>query len=132
MTMTIDKSIFFNLQKSLQVRVAYNPPENSYYCNEDLYIEISAHLTRSNSNSPVILIGDLNSRTGEIQDFEDTDKKHTKHTIGRQTFLKPRKNQDKTVNNMGQQLIELCKAHDLQNGRSIGDSQGSFTFYDSK
>ena len=132
--LNIDKSIFFNLQKSVKVCVAYNPPESSKYCNKEIYDEISADLlARSNSNSPVIMIGDFNSRTGDLQDFEDTDEKHIKHTVGRKTFPKLRKNQDQTINNMGRNLIELCKAHDLQilNGRSIGDSSGSLTFYDS-
>ena len=35
---------------------------------------------------------------------------------------------------MGQKLVEFCKGYDLQilNGRTVGDSTGSFTFYDSK
>ena len=35
---------------------------------------------------------------------------------------------------MGLKLIELYKTHDLQilNGRSIGDTRGSFSFYDTK
>ena len=35
---------------------------------------------------------------------------------------------------MGQKLVEFCKGYDLQilNGRTTGDSTGSFSFYDSK
>ena len=131
---TIDKSIFFHLKKSVKVCVAYNPPESSKYCNKGLYDEISSELLQSSSsNCPVILMGDLNSRTGEIQDFEETAEKHMEYTTGRKTFPKRRKNQDKMTNTMGLKLIEVCKAHDLQilNGRSIGDSNGSLSFYDS-
>ena len=79
-------------------------------------------------------MGDLNSRTGELPDFENTAEKHMGHTVGRKTFPRLRKNQDKKTNNMGLKLLELCKSHDLQilNGRSIGDSTGSFSFYDDK
>ena len=67
--LTIDKSIFFNLQKSVEVCVAYNPPESSKYCNKEFYDEISGDLLlRSDSDSPIILIGDLNSSSGELQD----------------------------------------------------------------
>ena len=123
------------MKKSVKVCVAYNPPENSKYCNKDIYDELSTDLLqRSNSNCPVILMGDLNSRIGELQDFEDTVEKHMTYTTGRKTFPKLRKNQDKTLNNMGRKLVDLCKAHDLQilNGRSIRDSSGSFSFYDTK
>ena len=133
--LTIDKSIFFHLKKSVKVCVAYNPPENSKYCNKGIYEDISSELLMgSNSNCPIILMGDLNSRTGDLQDFEDTAKKHMEYTAGRKTFPKRRKNQDKKTNNMGLKLIELCKTHDLQilNGRSIGDTTGSFSFYDKK
>jgi hypothetical protein len=132
---TIDQALFHNIKKSVKVCVAYNPPENSKYCNKDLYEELATDLLKkSTSDQPVILIGDFNSRTGDLVDFENTDDKHIEYTIGRRTFPKPRQNQDKTANNMGQKLVEFCKAYDLQilNGRSIGDSTGSFSFYDSK
>ena len=131
--LTIDKSIFFNLKKSINVCVAYNPPENSQYCNKEIYEEISMDLLqKSSSNCPVIILGDLNSRTGNIPDYEETDEKHIKCTTGRKTCPKPRKNRDTKTNNMGLKLLDLCKTHDLQilNGRSIGDSTGSLTFYD--
>ena len=133
--LTIDKSIFFHLKKSVKVCIAYNPPETSKYCNKGLYDEISSELImRANNKSPIILMGDLNSRTGELPDFENTAEKHMGYTVGRKTFPRLRKNQDKKTNNMGLKLLELCKSHDLQilNGRSIGDSTGSFSFYDDK
>ena len=132
---TIDKSIFFNLNKSIKVCLAYNPPENSNYCNKEIYDDISLDLLqKSNSSSPILLMGDFNARTGEEPDYEDTEDKHMEYTTGRLTFPKERRNQDKTVNIMGQKLIDMCKTLDLQilNGRSIGDSTGSMSFYDAK
>ena len=124
-----------DMKKTVQLCIVYNPPENSKYCNKDLYEELSTDLMRkSTSNQPVVLIGDFNSRTGSLTDFENTDDKHIEYTIGRKVFPKPRKNQDTMVNNMGKKLVEFCKAYDLQilNGRTTGDSTGSFTFYDTK
>ena len=85
--------------------------------------------------TPVIIMGDLNSRTGELDDFidiEKTDLNGTPPPPARCCTPKPRKNLDKTFNNMGLKLIDLCKSHDLQilNGRSIGDPFGYFTFHD--
>ena len=133
--LTIDKNIFHKLKKSVKVCVAYNPPEGSKYCNKNIYEEISNDLLlRSNPDHPVLLMGDLNSRTGNLADFEDTEDKHNEYIVGRKIFPKTRKNQDAIVNNMGRQLIEFCQGHDLQilNGRSIGDPFGSFSFYDKK
>ena len=129
----IDKNVFYKLDKSIKICVVYNPPENSKYCNKDIYDDISLDLLqKSTSNHPIIIMGDLNSRTGTLEDHESTADKHTEYTIGRTTFPTPRQNQDKTDNNMGRKLIELCKSYDLQilNGRSTGDSNGAFTFYD--
>ena len=131
----IDKTLFYDIKKPVKVCVVYNPPENSKYCNKDLYEDLSTDLLKkSTSNQPVVLIGDFNSRTGDLVDFENTDDKHIEYTIGRRIFPKARKNQDKSVNNMGQKLVEFCKGYDLQilNGRTTGDSTGSFSFYDSK
>ena len=91
-------------------------------------------LQKSNSTSPILLMGDFNARIGELPDYEETEDKHMEYTTGRLTFPKTRRNQDKIVNNMGQKLIDMCKTLDLQilNGRSIGDPSGSMSFYDTK
>ena len=131
----INKSVFHNLKKSVKICVAYNPPENSKYCNKDFFSDLSQDLLQtSNNNSPLILLGDLNARVGELPDYEEIEEKYLEYTIGRKTFPTRRKNWDKTVNNMGQKLLEFCKSHDLQilNGRSIGDTSGSLTFYDTR
>ena len=85
--LTIDKTIFYNLKTAVKVCVAYNPPENSKYCNKEMYEDISSDLLKiSNSKHPILLIGDLNSRTGNLPDFEDTSEKHMEYTVGRKIF----------------------------------------------
>ena len=86
----IDKNVFHKLDKSIKICVVYNPPENSKYCNKDIYDDISLDLLqKSTSNHPIIIMGDLNSRTGTLEDFESTADKHTEYTIGRTTFPTP-------------------------------------------
>ena len=131
----IDKSIFFSLEKSIKLIIAYNPPENSPYCNKEIFEEISTNLLKyANINSPVLLIGDLNSRTGENPDYEEADKTEEDSGLFKNRTVIPTKryNCDKNTNSMGLKLINLCKAFDLNilNGRSPGDPNGSFTFYD--
>ena len=59
----VDKAIFHEATQPIRICVMYNPPENSKYCNKDIYEEISLNLFKySNSDSPILLIGDMNSR----------------------------------------------------------------------
>ena len=132
--MEIDKSIFFEAERPIRICVMYNPPENSKYCNKDIYEEVSLNLFKySNSDSPIILIGDLNSRTGDLLDFLESDKNEDLNIQGRRIIPIKRRNYDQQTNKMGKKLVELCKDHDLQilNGRAVGDPLGTFTFYDS-
>ena len=47
------------------------------------------------------------------------------------TMIRPRKSFDTHVNDLGKQLLEMCKSLDLRilNGRCKGDSLGQITFY---
>ena len=97
-----------------------------------MYEEISTNLlNHANISSPVLLIGDLNSRTGEEADKSDDD--HRICIEGRTMKPIKRLNCDKQTNAMGLKLLNLCKAFDLNilNGRTPGDPYGSFTFFDS-
>ena len=86
-----------------------------------------------NSSSKILLVGDFNSRTGELEEYEEPDKTD-EHLIPRERIPTKRANCDKGTNQMGERLIGLCKSHDLQilNGRTNGDLHGNFTFYDTK
>ena len=80
-------------------------------------------------------MGYFNSRTGEISDILEIDKfdymnDDLVHMYNTEYFLQPRCNKDKTINQQGKALIELCKSTDLKiiNGRYGDDSDiGSYT-----
>ena len=132
----INKTIFHSLHETIKVCIAYNPPINSNYCNKTFYEDISTELLTTHSlDTPFLLIGDLNSRTGELTDFYDSDddnKGESDEPPTRKVKPTRRENCDKKVNQMGNKLIDMCKANDLQilNGRTLGDRTGSFTFFD--
>ena len=132
----VNKSIFFNMDDNIRICVVYNPPDNSPYCNKDIFEDISEYLlTWTNSNSPVLIVGDLNSRTSESPDYEEGDKIDETYIIpSRGTIPIKRKNCDRKENKMGKKLLHLCKSHNLQllNGRASGDQHGAFTFFDSE
>ena len=74
MWFTIDKGILFDQKKGIKVCFAYNPPQSSKYCEKEVYENISQDLLQiSHMKTPVIIMGDLNSRTGELDDFNDID-----------------------------------------------------------
>ena len=132
----LDKDIFFDFNESLKICIAYNPPGKSNYCNKDIYDDISLRLFkyRTNINTPFVLIGDLNSRTGLLPDFDETDDGGDEYFTGSRDFKPPKRcNSDTQTNSMGCKLVEFCKSHELLivNGRTPGDEAGNFTFFDS-
>ena len=130
----VDKSIFHSLDEPIHICVAYNPPISSKYCNKDIYEDISSHIMKySHTTSRILIVGDLNSRTGDTTEYDEPDK-HDEDHIPREIIPSKRSNLDKTTNQMGERLIDLCKGCDLQilNGRISGDPKGTFTFFDRK
>ena len=134
----VNHTIFHSIHESIKICIAYNPPENSKYCNKNIYDDFSEILLRTcNTNTPFLLIGDLNSRTGDLTDYQDETDDITDPSEGppaRNSTPTERQNCDKKTNQMGIKLIDFCKAHDLQilNGRTPGDRTGTFTYYDTE
>ena len=101
-----------------------------------MYADISTHLLKTtyNLDTPLLLVGDLNSRTVELNDYCDFDDDNNTKSNEPPTRTTPskRRNCDEKFNQMGTKLIDMCKAHDLQilNGRTFGDRTGSFTYFD--
>ena len=85
----------------------------------------------------IILMGDFNSRTGEISDILEVDKFDIDYMdddivnmYNTEYSLPPRCNKDKIINQQCKALIELCKSTDLINGRCGDDRDiGCYTCY---
>ena len=96
---------------------------------EELYSDI---LTFSSKNTPILITGDLNGHTGELDDAfrEDGDMTEQFITIP-STFvnLPKRRNCDNTINSHGERIIHLCHTFDLKilNGRTIGNALGNYS-----
>ncbi len=135
----LSKDIFYDFDEPLKICIAYNPPEKSNYCNKDIYDDLSIHLFkyRSNINTPLILVGDFNSRTGQLLDYDERDEREYdgEGVPSGSKRVKPsrRLNTDTQTNPMGTKLVGFCKSHELLiiNGRTPGDESGNFTFFDS-
>ena len=137
----LDRNMF-SCEKSIYICLVYQPPVSSVYndANSDtsLISLIESDLVNLVNDDYVLVMGDLNGRTGVEYDFinddntiptqDDVDMYRSDANIGR------RVSQDMNKNARGDEIIELCTNHKLRilNGRLIGDSQGLFTCHQSK
>jgi hypothetical protein len=115
--------------------LAYISPDGSTYdqtLDEITLGQIENDISRLSNDGEIILMGDLNARTGTENDFIEND---SDDHIGMENFytadVEPpkRNNQDKGTNARGPQLLDMCVSTGLRilNGRIVGDSLGYFT-----
>ena len=124
--------------------VVYIPPENSVYAVESPYSEIEAELRsliNTNNCSSVIMLGDYNSRSRNLEDFTIPDVDIFEHNDLREVYEEMqtdlnyfeqnpsnvslrRQNPDGGINNYGYRLVEFCCDNSLyiMNGRTKGNS----------
>ena len=134
------KQDFFGLEKDVQLIFSYCVPANSSYRVKhqlEVFVDLEEKLRSLPSKSNIIVLGDLNSRTGDKKDYiEDEDNTNIPvpdcdlyHNDTVATF--PRNNTDTGHNEYGDRLIELCRSVPLRicNGRKLGDLLGSPTCF---
>ena len=139
--------------RDIYLCVCYLPPEGStYFTNEAGSLDFSSHFevimqytSKYLALGEVILTGDMNSRTGilddrvsidDLQEWQDLNTANVpipSPLITSQLSLHslpPRSSTDHTINNHGRHLIEFCQSQGLVilNGRLPGDLDGSMTY----
>ena len=79
----------------------------------------------------VIIMGDLNAKTGNQSDVIPPDKHDDDFHITCNETPPKRNSQDKTVNPRGIEILDLCKSLELYiaNGRKVGDPFGKYTCF---
>ncbi len=121
---------FFNLDDDIYICFAYVPPQNSVYFALHpigFYESIEAGVRKYSDLGKVALIGDLNSRCGNVSDtLQSRDDFarfinviETDYSACDASGLSVRKSMDSVTNASGQKLIDLCRCTDLRivNGR---------------
>lgn len=138
-----------NKRNELVFGVVYQPPATSKYLTEEeqelFEVEITSMCI---SNEHVFLLGDMNARVSNKDDFIDADtflseyfdfdeevlNHFNKTDVLDLDFLsRKRANQDESVNTQGESLLDICKSNNLfiLNGRCHKDKGvGKFTFRD--
>ena len=135
--LSIDRCLF-SAEKDILFCYVYIPPINSVvYTSEENGINIfeTVLLTLSvKFNDPLLIVaGDLNSRTGNTNDFIVNDScvnTPFEEWYTSDNFSIPRSSKDSVVNLFGLSLAELCCTFNLHilNGRSNDDLLGEYTF----
>ena len=124
----LDKT-FFGLSRDIFVAAAYRPPRESTL--GTFYSKLEKDITKYSSKGDIILIGDFNSRIGQLEQsishiyIDERDDMNS-----RQLFLKDKRtSQDTTTNKKGKDFLELCNKSQLVilNGRKLGDISGKYT-----
>ena len=111
----------------------YIPPCNSPYFNVELFEELENDIEIFSSQGSILLMGDLNARTGKFSDSvcKEGNNLITKDQSEFSLCPTQRNSFDNELSSQGKRLLEICKSADLRilNGRVRGDSLGRVTFH---
>ena len=110
----------------------YIKPITSNYFDPEIFEELEKDILNFSSKGSILLLGDLNSRTGKYSDSVC----HDGHNIitndqSDSSFCPSQRNSyDNDLNSHGKRLLDICKSADLKilNGRVSGDTLGRPTF----
>ena len=127
----VDKNIFFNLDQNLIISAQYSPPINSKYNSQNSSENLKSDILKfCDENTPLVLIGDFNARTGNIPDNLEIDPNFDTSGLEQSEF-RPRNNRDGTITSQGKTFIDTLISRNLRilNGRLPGDLIGNFTTF---
>jgi hypothetical protein len=96
------------LNEDILFCASYIEPEGSVYFNRNAYDEIENAIAQIGIER-VCILGDLNSRTGQLLDTMDSNVFVDGSDDDDECCILPRVSQDHVVNNMGRELISFCK-----------------------
>ena len=113
------KKSFFHSSKDIYLGTAYFSPVNYEKDNKLDYLrDLENDLIQISALGKIVLMGDLNSRTGTLQDVLDQNnilESNDLDLIDRETrpYLKQINSQDKTSDKRGEKLVELCSSLEM-------------------
>ena len=108
---------FFETDLGLRVRIStsealllvglyYMPCENSRNWKKDTFASLLEDIGRTKTeDSEMVVMGDFNARTGNMQDYIDID--------GEELEPSERTSKDSKINTNGRSLIDVCKTTDM-------------------
>ena len=131
---------FFKLKNDLYLCAAYIPPSNSSYTQKldhDLTDLIEKDLLVYKQKGDVLILGDLNARTSNKDDFITND--NSNHlplfdSYKPDNSIRYRKSMDHELDERGKEIIDICISNHMRivNGRKIGDLHGQYTCFNAQ
>ncbi len=124
---------YFGYTEDVFICIVYIPPE--YSTRERRlrldHFKVLKDTTAKIDSSSIILMGDFNARTGNIEDLVKDKHETCPYDDFYSDIRLERNNQDQTTNKYGKRLIEHCVATKsyIANGRTLGDLQGRLTCF---
>ena len=120
-------------EQDLYLFVCYIAPRDSTtisMASRDIWEQLEESVSAMLSKGQVLVVGDLNARTGCSADFTVGNLVDDHLPMGPAPTCMVRNNQDSQVNRHGRELLRLCQRTGLRimNGRVSGDEAGAFTF----
>ena len=108
--------------KDIFIGTCYLNPSKSQKTDQKIS-KLSEDVISLQEKGEVIILGDLNARTGKLEDTISPDKSDFKFDISIPTPPSNRNSRDNVTDQRGLDLLELCKSVDLRiiNGRTTGD-----------
>ena len=135
----VSKNLIKNLNQNLFIVASYINDITSTYYNDEIFEELNNDiLNYCNDSNPVLIMGDLNSHTGHINDiYTEPEDNFTPNFSNLSNFsnvpkflnIPPRTNCDAKEDSHGRKIISFCKTYDfaILNGRTKGDPYGNYT-----
>ena len=130
------KKEFFQIDKDIYLGTVYLSPGNYEKSqNADYMMELEEEISRFSTKGNVILQGDFNARTGNLQEyilFDNDEHIDAPNDLVIDDNKTKRYSQDEhVVDSRGRSLIDICTENNLRilNGRIIGDSTGKKTCF---
>lgn len=128
---------YFHWENDLYIAFIYISPEYSSHTvreNPQYFEKLESDIAYFSSRGKVSILGDFNARTGQEPDYIVNDADGIEHIPLPSDYIPDRPlcnrlNQDKTANNYGKSLLNVCQSSGMRilNGRYIGDSLGQLT-----
>ena len=131
-------STHFGLEKPLYICIIYIPPYESKIYGDDKYViydMLENYIVKYGSIGNILIMGDLNGRTGvrnDLLELHKLDDLCEFEDINLYESIKyHRMNSDLQTNSFGNRLLDLCKHSKkvILNGRAFGDLQGQTTCF---
>ena len=104
---------------------------NSKYFDPEFFDQLEQDITDFSSTGSIILMGNINSRTGKYSDTVSQEGNNVITNDQSESAFQPtqRNSFDNVLNSHRKRLLEICKTLDLINGTVNGDTLGRPTFH---